>query len=197
MTTIAIIPARGGSRRIPRKNIRPFFGKPIIAYSIEAARESGLFHAIYVSTDDEEVAKVATGAGAAVMYRPTSYASLGTQEVVAAGLKTLKKLPETACCIYATAPLMSVADLVTGWATLGAYRADEGFAMSVGTKPLRDAAQFYWGYSSAFLKAIPLIDHRTRMVPVDENRVCDINTEFDWQRCENLYARLHPECTRS
>ena len=59
MNRVAIIPARGGSKRIPRKNIRPFAGKPIIGYSIETARESGLFDRIIVSTDDEEIAAVA------------------------------------------------------------------------------------------------------------------------------------------
>ena len=59
MKNIAIIPARGGSKRIPRKNIRPFLGKPIIAYSIEAALQSGLFDEVMVSTDDEEIAEVA------------------------------------------------------------------------------------------------------------------------------------------
>jgi len=67
--TIAIIPARGGSKRIPRKNIRPFCGKPMIARSIEAALESGVFDAVVVSTDDEEIASVAESFGAQVPFR--------------------------------------------------------------------------------------------------------------------------------
>ena len=68
MKNIAIIPARGGSKRIPRKNIRPFLGKPVIAYSIAAALQSGLFDEVMVSTDDEEIAEVARQYGAKVPF---------------------------------------------------------------------------------------------------------------------------------
>ena len=69
MQTIAIIPARGGSKRIPRKNIRPFCGKPMIARSIEAALASGVFDAVVVSTDDEEIASVSESCGAQAPFR--------------------------------------------------------------------------------------------------------------------------------
>ena len=68
MKNLAIIPARGGSKRIPRKNIKPFMGKPIIAYSIEAALPSGIFDEVMVSTDDEEIAEVAKQYGANVPF---------------------------------------------------------------------------------------------------------------------------------
>ena len=68
MKNLCIIPARGGSKRIPRKNIKPFMGKPIIAYSIEAALNSGLFDEVMVSTDDEEIANVAKKFGASVPF---------------------------------------------------------------------------------------------------------------------------------
>ena len=68
MKNICIIPARGGSKRIPRKNIKTFMGKPIIAYSIEAALQSGLFDEVMVSTDDEEIAEIACGYGAKVPF---------------------------------------------------------------------------------------------------------------------------------
>ena len=67
MKNLCIIPARGGSKRIPRKNVKPFLGKPMLAYSIEAAKESGLFDEIMVSTDDEEIANIALQYGANVM----------------------------------------------------------------------------------------------------------------------------------
>src|SRR6266576_5651349 len=69
MSAVAIITARGGSKRIPRKNVRPFLGRPIIAYSIEAALGSGLFDEVMVSTDDDEIAAIAAGCGAAVPFR--------------------------------------------------------------------------------------------------------------------------------
>ena len=68
MTSLAIIPARGGSKRIPKKNIKPFLGKPIIAYSIEVALKSKLFDEVMVSTDDEEIAKIALEYGAKVPF---------------------------------------------------------------------------------------------------------------------------------
>lgn len=91
---VAVIPARGGSKRIPRKNIKPFHGKPLIAYSIEAALKSGLFEQVIVSTDDEEIAQIAQEYGAKVPFlRPKELADdyCGTQEVVSHALSELKE----------------------------------------------------------------------------------------------------------
>lgn len=114
---IAIIPARGGSKRIPKKNIKLFLGKPIIAYSIEAAIKSGCFDKVIVSTDDEEIARVAKTFGAEVPFiRPKNIADdiTGTNEVVAHALKALDMHVSYACCIYATAPLVSVDSIKKG-----------------------------------------------------------------------------------
>lgn len=121
---IAIIPARGGSKRIPRKNIKDFFGKPLIAYSIEAALESKLFDKIIVSTDDEEIANVAKKYGAEVPFiRPKELSDdfTGTEDVVKHALEWLKEGGETfefACTIYATAPLLQSKYLVEGYNAL-------------------------------------------------------------------------------
>lgn len=117
---IAIIPARGGSKRIPRKNIRDFCGKPMIARSIAAARESDLFGHIIVSTDDEEIAHVAKSHGAEVPFlRPVELANdyAGTTEVIAHATRWLldQRWPvETVCCLYATAPFVRAEDLRLG-----------------------------------------------------------------------------------
>ncbi len=111
--TIAIIPARGGSKRIPRKNIKDFLGKPIIAYSIRAAINSGLFDEVMVSTDDEEIAEIARQSGANVPFirsetNANDYAT--TVDVLVEVLENYKSLNrtfETACCIYPTAPFVS------------------------------------------------------------------------------------------
>lgn len=122
--TIAVIPARGGSKRIPRKNIRDFCGKPMIAWSIEAARNSELFDRIIVSTDDAEIAAVATEWGAeAPFVRPSNLADdfAGTAEVIAHAVKWAlsQGWPVTAvCCIYATAPLLQSDDLARGLSAL-------------------------------------------------------------------------------
>src|SRR6185369_4336762 len=112
MMNVAIIPARGGSKRIPRKNIRLFAGKPIIAYSIETAITSGLFDRVVVSTDDEDIADIALAFGAEVPFmRPKSLADdySGTNEVVKHAidwLNTHDKPVRYACCLYATAPFL-------------------------------------------------------------------------------------------
>ena len=117
MKNIAIIPARGGSKRIPRKNIKPFMGKPIIAYSIEAALESGLFDEVMVSTDDEEIAMVARQYGAKVPFMRSAetandYAT--TADVMLEVLECYKKQRieyDTLCCIYSTAPFVTASVL--------------------------------------------------------------------------------------
>lgn len=94
MKNIAIIPARGGSKRIPRKNIKPFMGKPIITYSIEAALQSGLFEEVMVSTDDEEIAGIACKYGAKVPFMRSAEMSndyAGTDDVI---LEVLRKYKE-------------------------------------------------------------------------------------------------------
>ncbi len=118
---IAVIPARGGSKRIPRKNIRPFCGKPMIAWSIEAAKSSGLFEHIIVSTDDAEIAEVAKQWGAEVPFMRTEELSndhAGTTPVIAHATQwALDQGFDVAavCCIYATAPFVQINDLKRGW----------------------------------------------------------------------------------
>lgn len=132
---IAVIPARGGSKRIPRKNIRPFCGKPIIAYSIATALQTKLFDQIVVSTDDEEIASVARDFGAATPFmRPKEIADdfTGTNAVVkhAVGWFNAQSNDVThACCVYATAPLMQAGFVSEGYEALA--RSDAAFAFSV------------------------------------------------------------------
>lgn len=137
---VAIIPARGGSKRIPRKNIRPFVGRPIIAYSIAAARECGLFDRIVVSTDDDEIAAVAREYGAETPFiRPPELSDghTGTDAVVAHALRWLAEHgtpADSVCCIYATAPFLTPEDLRRGYAAL--IEKDRQFAFSVCTCPI-------------------------------------------------------------
>lgn len=117
---VAIIPARGGSKRIPRKNIKLFFGKPMIAYSIEAARKSGCFDKIIVSTDDREIAKIALKFGAEVPFlRPNEISDdhATTIDVIQHAIGWCEEQSwnlELICCIYATAPFLQAEDLVDG-----------------------------------------------------------------------------------
>lgn len=122
---VAIIPARGGSKRIPRKNIREFAGRPMIAWSIAAAKESGLFDRIIVSTDDPEIERIALAEGAEVPFRrPESLSNdhTPTLPVIRHALQWLETHSEipvsNACCIYATAPFLRAPYLAEGLATL-------------------------------------------------------------------------------
>ena len=108
LVMIAIIPARGGSKRIPRKNIREFHGKPILAYTIKCAQDSGLFERIIVSTEDEQIAEIAKSYGAEVPFiRPTKLADdfTTTREVVCHAIEALGT-QKNVVCLSAVAPLL-------------------------------------------------------------------------------------------
>jgi len=117
---VAIIPARGGSKRIPRKNIKDFYGKPLIAYSIEVALASKLFEKVIVTTDDEEIATIAKTYGAEVPFlRPKELSDdfTGTEDVINHTVEYLKnnnELYDYVCTIYATAPLLQKEYLIEG-----------------------------------------------------------------------------------
>lgn len=134
---IAIIPARGGSKRIPGKNIRNFCGKPMIAWSIEAALESKCFDEVVVSTDDERIAEVAIEFGASVPFmRPDNLADdyTGTLPVIRHAVEWFiesGKAVDSACCIYATAPFITKDDIRSGEKSL--YESKASFAFSVTT----------------------------------------------------------------
>lgn len=121
---IAIIPARGGSKRIPRKNIKDFHGKPLIAYSIEVALKSELFEKVIVTTDDEEIASIARKYGAQVPFiRPRELSDdfTGTADVINHAIKYLEGQGESyeyICTIYATAPFLQERYLIEGYEKL-------------------------------------------------------------------------------
>lgn len=119
MKKIALIPARGGSKRIPRKNIKLFCGKPIIAYPIELALNCGLFDRVIVSTDDEEIAQISKDYGAEVPYFRSSEASSDYASTVDVLLEFLEKYEgscDILCCLYPTTPLLQGCDLVESFA---------------------------------------------------------------------------------
>lgn len=121
---VAIIPARGGSKRIPRKNLRDFCGQPIIAYSIQIALQSKLFDHVVVSTDDPEIAEVAVQYGAQVPFlRPAKLANdhastAAVMQHAAGACSGLGWEAQRLCCLYATAPFVEVSDLQAGLALL-------------------------------------------------------------------------------
>lgn len=142
---VAVIPARGGSKRIPRKNIKVFCGKPMIAWSIEAARASGCFDKIIVSTDDAEIADIAISLGAEVPFRRPPELSddhAGTIEVIAHTINWLIRngdAPREVCCIYATAPFIRADDLEKGLHLLVKSRCDYAFTVTRYAFPIQRA----------------------------------------------------------
>jgi len=144
MRVLAVIPARGGSKRIPRKNIKNFLGKPIIAYSIEAAVASGAFDMVMVSTDDDEIAEIARKYGAEVpFYRSEKTANdyANIPEVFLEVFEEFEKRGETfdmACCIFPTAPFISKERLLEASEKLEASDADTLFpVVAFGYPPQR------------------------------------------------------------
>ncbi|MDD2338553.1 MAG: pseudaminic acid cytidylyltransferase [Geobacteraceae bacterium] len=142
---IAVIPARGGSKRIPRKNIKEFCGKPMITWSIEAALQSGCFDRIVVSTDDTEIAEVAQRFGAEVPFmRPAELSDdhTGTTAVIRHATEWFieqGQQPEQVCCIYATAPFISPEDIQRGLEILTATGSDYAFSVTSYPFPIQRA----------------------------------------------------------
>lgn len=194
MACICIIPARGGSTRIPNKNIREFHGKPIIAYSIKTAQEAGIFDAIFVSTDSDEIAEIAAQFGALVHHRDPEMAEneVGTQEVIRDALLgmmwgTTGPELEFVCCLYPTAPLLHHDTLIEAYDILRDGYAE--YVVPVATW-LRDPGQFYFGEAESFIAGVDLISDRTIMIKTDPARECDINTEEDWIKAEKMYKEI-------
>ena len=183
MKNIAIIPARGGSKRIPRKNIKPFMGKPIIAYSIEAALQSGLFDEVMVSTDDEEVAEIACGYGAKVPFMRSAETSndyAGTADVILEVLEMYKERGrefDTVCCIYSTAPFVTPEYMN---------------ARSQDLEPIyHDAGQFYFSRTAPFVESRTFWGKNTAGLVLSELEVQDLDTLTDWTLAEMKYELLH------
>ncbi|MDP3277831.1 MAG: pseudaminic acid cytidylyltransferase [Deltaproteobacteria bacterium] len=170
---LAIIPARGGSKRIPRKNIKPFLGKPILAYSIAAARASGCFDTVMVSTDDEEIATVARAHGAEVPFLRDAETASDTATTAAVLLEVLQRYCAQgedfaqACCIYPTAPFVT-AEKLRGSLTMlteGAY----------------DSVISMVRYSFPIQRALERVGER----------VAFVSPEFALSRSQDLAPRFH------
>jgi pseudaminic acid cytidylyltransferase len=142
---LAVIPARGGSKRIPRKNIKLFGGQPMIAWSIRAAIESNCFERIIVSTDDEEIASVAKEHGAEVPFiRPANLSDdhAGTVPVIAHAIEWQNQHGKSAtevCCIYATAPFIDKTDVLRGLQVLQSTKANYAFSVTSYAFPIQRA----------------------------------------------------------
>jgi N-acylneuraminate cytidylyltransferase len=148
MRNLAIIPARGGSKRIPKKNIKDFFGKPIISYSIKVALDSGLFNEVMVSTDSIEIAEIAKKYNAKVPFLRSSTKSndyCGLADVIIEVLEEYKKAGiefDNICCILATAPFISKNSLTQSYKKLNENNFDSIFPVIKYSFPIQRALQF-------------------------------------------------------
>lgn len=153
---IAIIPARGGSKRIPHKNIKPFLGKPIIAYSIEAAQKSGLFSELMVSTDDNEIAEMAKKYGATVPFfrspqTANDFATIGEViEEVLLNYQKQGKMFENVCCLLATAPFINTKRLMEAYDLMIEKKYDSVFPIVRFSYPIQRALRLSDGNVSMF-----------------------------------------------
>ncbi|EPF74831.1 pseudaminic acid cytidylyltransferase [Acinetobacter gyllenbergii] len=143
---LAVIPARGGSKRIPRKNIKDFYGKPMIAWSIEAALKSECFDEVWVSTDDEEIADIARQYGAKIPFMRPAHLSddfATTADVMQHATHAFAQLqgqrPDYVCCLYATAPFVQTDDLKTGLKLLQNHPLDYAFSATTFAFPIQRA----------------------------------------------------------
>jgi CMP-N-acetylneuraminic acid synthetase len=200
---IAVIPARGGSKRIPRKNIKSFAGQPMIAYAIKAAQACGLFDHVVVSTDDAEIAAVAREYGAEVPFmRPPELSDdyVATIPVIDHAIRACQALGWNvthACCIYPGVPLLQADDLRAAFALMDEAQAPYAFTESIypqyaatRTQDLEpayfDAGQFYWGTVEAWFSGVS--PHKSgKGLVIPESRAVDIDTLQDWERAELLY----------
>lgn len=174
MSKLLVIPARGGSKRIPRKNIKYFLGKPIIAYSIEAAIKSSLFDEIMVSTDDEEIANIAKNYGAKVpFFRSEKNANdfATTFDVVKEVISKYKLLNKTfnyTCCLYACAPFVTETKLIKAFQVLQKGNFDTVFPIIPFGFPIQRALK-----------------------KSDNDKVSSCNPEFNLTRSQDLKQRFH------
>ena len=142
---LAVIPARGGSKRIPRKNIKLFCGKPMLAWPIEAALQSGAFDQVIVSTDDPEIAEVALQHGATVPFMRPEYLSddyTGTIPVIQHAIEwfnTAGHAVDLVCCLYATAPFVMAEDILRGLQVLTESASDYAFTVTSYPFPIQRA----------------------------------------------------------
>lgn len=188
--TICIIPARGGSTRIPRKNIRDFFGKPIMVRAIETAMESRLFDNITVSTEDAEIADIAINAGANVYYRDGDDAGddIGTQVRAKQVLDYLNVRPEVVTCVlYATSPLLTPTVLRHAYHEFLTIIMRKRYLYSIDDE-FNDAGCFYFGLAKSFRDEWKLRGNSDGYV-LPPHMICDINTHEDWDRAEAQFIK--------
>ena len=218
---LCIIPARGGSKRIPKKNIKNFLGKPIIYYSIIKALESKCFDEVMVSTDDSEIKKISEKFGASVPFLRNEQKSgdnIGIKDVIIDVINKYLKINkhfDYVCCIFPTAPLIEIKNIILGLEKIKTY--DYVFPVVPYSYPIQrslilnnnsvlfkypsninemsqnlkthyhDAGQFYWINVSHIISTNEMYSNNNFAIILNELEAQDIDTETDWSLAEMKY----------
>ncbi len=216
---VCVIPARGGSKRIPRKNLKNFLGKPILAYSIETAKASGIFSKIYVSSEDSEILEFTKNQEALPFRRSHDLSGdfVGTREVIVECIQRLNLQEEWVCCLYATAPLLSPKNLQKAFLSrddscylLSAVEYDyspfRAFSIERGKNKMlfskhfakrsqdlekiyHDAGQFYFARAKTWCHRKNIFEDSKSFL-LPRSEVQDIDTLEDWEEAERKYQIL-------
>ena len=199
---IAVITARKGSKRIKNKNIINFFGKPLMAYSINTAKKSNLFSKVFVSTDSLKIKKIAEEYGAEIPFlreKKLSDDFSGTNEVVADFIKRMKYENYIICCIYPTAPLMRKKDLKKGLNLMSSnnytfsanttneikgntFNIKNNFISKIvkenkelNKNTLIDSGQFYWATAQTWIKRKKIVNVGASIIKIPKKYAQDLN----------------------
>lgn len=214
---VALITARASSIRIKNKNIKNFYGKPIIAYPINVALSSKIFDRVIVSTDSRTIANIALKHGASVPFlRPKllSTNKVGTLEVIQHTINKIYKKENNIdiCCIYPVTPLLTTEILIRSFNYFKISKSDflvpvlkkknerflylnkKGFIKEYKEKRkqlnVMDTGQFYWGTKNSFLKTNNIFSKKCKPYFIKKTRALDVNTNNDWSILKKMYKKL-------
>ena len=209
---IAIIPARGKSKRIKNKNSKLFFGKPIITYAIELALKSKIFEEVVVTSNDEKIIKISKKYGAKVLRRPDhlSKNSVPIIDVVSHAIKKINKLntePSKVCCIFPISPMITKKILLKSLKVLNRKKFNYVFPVTKYTnsnqnklfvsndkitkdkknsRTFFDAGQFYWGTVKAWKKKFDIFGDKSGIIHLSSKKFVDVNNSTDWKILEKI-----------
>lgn len=181
---IALIPARGGSKRISRKNIRDFCGKPLIYWTIKQAQDNGIFDEIYVSTEDKEIAQIAAGYQVKVIDQPMASDTSTNIDVVKWAVNELK--PDSIMLLQCTSPLRSNYDIQIVKKTISVYESAYSVRPDSIDGILLQNGAIYAAKTSFIKQTGKLYDYNSFIHLMPPERSIDIDTEFNWQMAETI-----------
>ena len=213
---IAIIPARGGSKRIKNKNFKNFFGRPIITYSIDLAKKSKLFSEIIVSTDNKKIMEISKKQGATILFKRPKHLSKDNVpiiDVIAHSIKKLRKLklkPSNVCCIFPISPLITENTLKKSLQILKNKKLNYVFPVTKNTysnqnqlfvsknktllknkqeNKFFDAGQFYWGRTKAWEKKLRIFSSKSGIIELNSKKIIDVNYISDWNKLKKVFKK--------